>query len=937
VNARLATRRHLPALALCAALRGGGALAQDIPVISSTNDLHALTQGVWTNTHTLMILPPGLGQTRHALGVVAFDPTFDPAFLAALDPVTIGGVTRYPLEAVETNTVPRTRRYLNATGGLVQTTGVPAGYDPTQLVHAAYGQPPAWLSAPDRELWYADRLPERIRVSAELIATSAVPDYLALLTNGIGTGWDGVTNVPLLTLYSNDLALVRMEQASEQVAAWVHAPAGVGRVDLYGSGDLLFPLGWQLLVTLGPGADPRYWSGSSVDPLRTLAAGNPGVDGDGDGLADARELLLYGTDPGVSDTDGDGLLDGEEINRYDLDPMDADTDGDGYTDGAEVALGMNPTNPGDGRVDTDGDGVPDTLETVAGCTSPAQADVFTKFQLARLLGFAPIRVTVGSTFTNRYLGYSNNPRPGSTGELTQAGMTAPGVSNQAPCVLGTSSSYGNADLQYASLACENAASSNQALVRLFMDHYDPSLGVHANGVTAGVSVVGATVAPGASVVWSNDHDTALVAGVVVTPNPTGVVVTWTADFGIDSNRTDATGGGYGYMNIPLTPLLPQLQIAPTAAYRCVGGGAVTLRVAVANMAWTGEIWWAVTPTVAGGPRFAAGGGVVYSGGTNAVLQMGTNPGVYTVTAAPRGIAPLAATATVVLLKVDSVAVDSSDPDSYYLVESNEVDHIGTVKGSGVSVLRAMISPDTPETRALIVWQGAAEDPTDPLKATVSRTTSTLHDVSVLVNGMACRQAKVWVLWADFTAFNNTGPTEADSAVTPVATFGAAHGFEVGVGYRNGVAMQVTVSPPGVHTVGGIEFDIKRYIEVSTWSKLGSWSLDLTTHKDHWFDDPTNNLDEDLTLSLDDHIYSDDSPGFAYFSQSAGNVDETVHKMSAEEFVDVKCGSGPWTTCSLNYLWHSVVWLENVAGIWQRKAGTNQVEPGAISVGTANQP
>jgi hypothetical protein len=66
-------------------------------------------------------------------------------------------------------------------------------------------------------------------VSAELIATSAVPDYLALLTNGIGTGWDGVTNVPLLTLYSNDLALVRMEQASEQVAAWVHAPPGWGR------------------------------------------------------------------------------------------------------------------------------------------------------------------------------------------------------------------------------------------------------------------------------------------------------------------------------------------------------------------------------------------------------------------------------------------------------------------------------------------------------------------------------------------------------------------------------------------------------------------------------------------------------------------------------------------------------------------------------------
>jgi hypothetical protein len=202
------------------------------------------------------------------------------------------------------------------------------------------------------------------------------------------------------------------------------------------------------------------------------------------------------------------------------------------------------------------------------------------------------------------------------------------------------------------LACENAGSSNQALVRLFMDHYDPTPQVYANGVTAGVTVGGAVVAPGQAVAWNNVHDTTLVAGPVVTPNPTGVVVTWTADFGFATGPEEETGGGYGYMNIPLTPLLPQLQIAPTAAYRCVGGGAVTLSVAVANMAWTGEIWWAVTPTGAGGPRFAVGGGVTYSGGTNAVLQMGTNPGVYTVTAAPRGIAPLAATATVVVLKVD---------------------------------------------------------------------------------------------------------------------------------------------------------------------------------------------------------------------------------------------------------------------------------------------
>jgi hypothetical protein len=100
--------------------------------------------------------------------------------------------------------------------------------------------------------------------------------------------------------------------------------------------------------------------------------------------------------------------------------------GTGIRTASEVALGMNPTNPGDGRVDTDGDGVPDTLETAAGCTSPAQADVFTKFQLARLLGF---RTDPGDGGVHLHQPVSratvNNPRPGSTGELTQAGMVPP--------------------------------------------------------------------------------------------------------------------------------------------------------------------------------------------------------------------------------------------------------------------------------------------------------------------------------------------------------------------------------------------------------------------------------------------------------------------------------------------------------------------------------
>ena len=59
------------------------------------------------------------------------------------------------------------------------------------------------------------------------------------------------------------------------------------------------------------------------------------TDEDDDGVLDARELLVLGTDPTTSDTDGDGLSDGEEL-AIGTNPLDPDTDGDGLSDGEEA-------------------------------------------------------------------------------------------------------------------------------------------------------------------------------------------------------------------------------------------------------------------------------------------------------------------------------------------------------------------------------------------------------------------------------------------------------------------------------------------------------------------------------------------------------------------------------------------------------------------------
>ena len=99
------------------------------------------------------------------------------------------------------------------------------------------------------------------------------------------------------------------------------------------------------------------------------------VDADADGISDADETAIYGTDPGSADTDLDGILDGAEIaagtnplgaegvatgggtgdsdgdrlvdadeGAFGTDPNTPDSDGDGYFDGDEVSLGTDPLN-----------------------------------------------------------------------------------------------------------------------------------------------------------------------------------------------------------------------------------------------------------------------------------------------------------------------------------------------------------------------------------------------------------------------------------------------------------------------------------------------------------------------------------------------------------------------------------------------------------------
>ena len=117
---------------------------------------------------------------------------------------------------------------------------------------------------------------------------------------------------------------------------------------------------------LGTGWDAQIDRYDS-DGDATIVMWVPPGDTDGDGLSDADERNLYGTDWNNADTDSDDLDDGDEVTRG-TNPLKADTDSDDLDDGDEVTRGTNPL-----KADTDSDDLDDGDEVTRG-TNPLKAD-----------------------------------------------------------------------------------------------------------------------------------------------------------------------------------------------------------------------------------------------------------------------------------------------------------------------------------------------------------------------------------------------------------------------------------------------------------------------------------------------------------------------------------------------------------------------------------
>jgi len=371
--------------------------------VATVEDLSAIEDRIdtaWTNSTIARIIPPGIVYDTD-LGVFGYASGFSSNFLSSLVPETNDAVVSYSLLVIETNTTPRYRLYLNATNGLVHTTTVSITGYPENWIEDIYGEPPEWLSGSDIDKWYDARDPCRQRVRCVLVATNSVPDYLSGLTNAVPAWPAGGTNQNLLNLYSNDIALVRIEAGTSGTELYIHAPTNVTMVDIYKSTNLLVRYGWTLPATLDLVTDPLLWFYSGPESNAFFTAGDPTVDTDSDGIGDSRELRMFGTLAGVADSDGDGLNDGIEILAYSMNALSADTDSDGLLDGYEVEHSLNP-HVNNAAEDPDGDGLTNLEEQELGTDPNNQADgiELRETARARIVSSWYMVMTNELTFTN---------------------------------------------------------------------------------------------------------------------------------------------------------------------------------------------------------------------------------------------------------------------------------------------------------------------------------------------------------------------------------------------------------------------------------------------------------------------------------------------------------------------------------------------------------
>ena len=288
---------------------------------------------------------------RHGGGVLPFAVQGFPAeFVRGLVPAKGDGVTRYPIRVFEDRRT-RERIIVNAADEEIARLPAPADYDPSAFAKAQF---PKLISEGGR---YTARLlaiydPARIEMSYELVAAEDLAAWAeaeaaererlaAKLEGGAPRTLEGggIVELQFVEIEPKPGGGIRLS------VAWPENGLTSNTLDFFRCADLVEGA-WELAltVTVDPEDGSFSWVADDEDLWQFFDVWTH-HDSDGDGIPDARERRLFGTDPHDADSDNDGLTDFEEIYVYGTDPLNPDTNGDGLLDGWKAALALDPLAP----------------------------------------------------------------------------------------------------------------------------------------------------------------------------------------------------------------------------------------------------------------------------------------------------------------------------------------------------------------------------------------------------------------------------------------------------------------------------------------------------------------------------------------------------------------------------------------------------------------
>jgi hypothetical protein len=285
----------------------------------------------------LPIAPPDSATAlRQPGGLIAFAwKEFPEEFTGALIGRWAGDVPLYDITIVED---PDTREtvFFNADGKAIYALKPAEDYDPLAWLKEWMAAVHFGTTDPEYRAWMEGCYdPARIQVDLTLLPSEYIAAYAAAAakeaaeleaSGGGGIGlmrWDGgsVTGI----------VITAIERVTNGIRLTVAYPDDfTNQLDVFNSADLI-PFWWDLSATTNVSASTNWieWTDATVTntnaAVRFYAAGNADLDTDNDGLANAREMLMYHTSTNSTDTDGDGIGDYTEVITNHTDPNDPDT------------------------------------------------------------------------------------------------------------------------------------------------------------------------------------------------------------------------------------------------------------------------------------------------------------------------------------------------------------------------------------------------------------------------------------------------------------------------------------------------------------------------------------------------------------------------------------------------------------------------------------